>query len=71
MIHPLGICGSPHREIVQDDREAHRKLQKIHTCNWSQSLEEISMPNWDLDTEMNVSVWAGTHSTRETKEVIG
>ena len=27
--------------------------------------------NWDLDTEMNVTVWAITHSTRETKEVTG
>ena len=29
------------------------------------------MLNWDVDTEMNVLVWAGTHSTRETKEVTG
>ena len=28
------------------------------------------MQNWDLDTEQNVQVWAGTHSTRETKEVM-
>ena len=34
-------------------------------------LEETSMQNWDQDTERNVSVLAGTHSTRETKEVIG
>ena len=29
------------------------------------------MQNWDLDTEQNVQVLAGTHSMRETKEVIG
>ena len=29
------------------------------------------MQNWDPDTEQNVLVLAGTHSTRETKEVIG
>ena len=29
------------------------------------------MLNWDLDTEMNVIVWAVTHSTRVIKEVIG
>ena len=29
------------------------------------------MQNWDLDTELNVLVLAGTHSTRETEEVIG
>ena len=52
---------------VQDDREAHRKLQKIHTLQ----LEETSMLNWDSDTEMSVLVWAGTRSARVTKEVIG
>ena len=29
------------------------------------------MLNWDLDTELNVTVWADTHSARETKEVTG
>ena len=29
------------------------------------------MLNWDLDTEMNVLVWAGTHSKRVTQAVIG
>ena len=29
------------------------------------------MHNWDLDAEMNVTVWADTPSTRETKEVTG
>ena len=31
---PLGICQPSHRENVQDDREAHSKLQKIHTHYW-------------------------------------
>ena len=34
-------------------------------------LEETSIQNWDLDTEQNVPVSAGTHSTRKTKEAIG
>ena len=34
-------------------------------------LEETSMQNWDLVTEPNAKVLADTHSTRETKEVIG
>ena len=32
--HPLGICGPSRRKNVQNDREAHDKLQKIHTHCW-------------------------------------
>ena len=52
---------------VQNDREAHEKLKKIHT----DLLEETSMQNWDLAAESKVQVLADTHSTKETKEVIG
>ena len=31
VLHPLGICRPSHRKHVQKDREAHDKLQKIHT----------------------------------------
>ena len=34
-------------------------------------LEEISMLSWDQDAELNVQVLANTHSTEETREVIG
>ena len=62
---PLGVCGPSHRENVQNDREAHSKLQK----KTYPLLEETSMQKWDLVTELKVQVLAGTHSTRETKEV--
>ena len=39
--------------------------------NTFQSLEEISMLIWDLEKERNVKVWAGTLSTRLTKEGTG
>ena len=39
--------------------------------NTFQSLEETSMLSGDLEKERNVKVWAGTLSTRVTKEVIG
>ena len=48
------------------------KMIEKHTENCKRYIplsEETSMLNWDLDTEMNVLVWAGTHSTRVTKEV--
>ena len=30
----LGICGPSHRKNVQNDQQAHDKLQKIHSCCW-------------------------------------
>ena len=47
-----------------------RSTQQIAKYTYP-SLEETSMQNWDLDTEQNVLMLAGTHSTKETKEVIG
>ena len=38
-----------HRKNVQNDQEAHDKLQKITYL----LLEETSMQNWDLVTELN------------------
>ena len=34
-------------------------------------VEETSMLSWDLDAELNVQVLANTHSTKQTREVIG
>ena len=45
--------------------------QTTNCKNTYRLLEETSMLNWDLDTEQNVLVLSGTHSTRETKEVNG
>ena len=50
--------------------KASRSTQQI-AKNTYPLEEETSMQNWDLVTEQNAQVWADTHSTRETKEVIG
>ena len=50
---------------VQNNREAHDKLRKLHT----DLLEETSMLSWDQDAELNVQMLANTHSTEETREV--
>ena len=52
------------------------KTIEKHTANCKRYVpivgeERTSMLNWDLDTEQNVFVLTSTHSTRETKEVIG
>ena len=60
---PIRNCGSY-------GTERSRSTLKIAKDTF-QRLVEISMLSWDLDTEMNVTVWADTHSTRETKEVTG
>ena len=39
--------------------------------NTFQSLEETSTLSWDLAKEWNVKVWAGTLSTKVTREVTG
>ena len=58
--------GYADRKNVQIDRRAYDKLKNTYLL-----LEETSMQNWDLVTEPNALVLADTHSTRETKEVIG
>ena len=48
------------------------KTIEKHTPNYKRYIPKIGGHfNAELDTEMNVSVSAGTHSTRETKEEIG
>ena len=54
------------RKCTKRSRNARQIAKDTYTL-----LEETSMQNWDLDTKQNVLVLAGTHSTRETKEVIG
>ena len=53
---PLGICGPSHRKNVQNDREAHNKLQKIHTYCWRR-------------LQCRTGYWSRNHihSTRENK----
>ena len=57
---------------------SHRKMYKTiekHTTNYKRYIlfigRRLSMHNWDLDTEVDVLVWEGTHSTREMKEENG
>ena len=62
----LGICGPPRWKNVQNNREDDKQHKNAYRL-----LGEISMLSRDQDAELTVQVLENTHSTEETREVIG
>ena len=64
----------PHSGYADHHIEKMYKTIEKHTANYKRYIPIIGgdfNAELDLDTELNVLVWAGTHSTRETKENTG